>query len=76
MQRATLEELENTDDFIQRHIGPSESQRKAMARAMGYPDLQALIHDTIPDGILRSQDMDLPGANTEQAVLQRLRDIA
>ena len=76
MQRATLEELENTDDFIQRHIGPSESQRKAMARAIGYPDLQALIHDTIPDGILRSQDMDLPGANTEQAVLQRLRDIA
>jgi glycine dehydrogenase len=76
MQHASLSELENSDDFIQRHIGPSAAQRKAMASAIGYRDLTALIHDTIPDRILRSQAMDLPGARTEQAILQRLRAFA
>jgi glycine dehydrogenase len=76
MQRATLEDLENTDDFIQRHIGPSASQRKAMASAIGYRDMKALIHDTIPDRIVRSRAMDLPGPRTEQDILQALRTIA
>ncbi|MCZ6828712.1 MAG: aminomethyl-transferring glycine dehydrogenase [Gammaproteobacteria bacterium] len=76
MERASLADLENTEDFIQRHIGPSAAQRKAMARAIGYRDLEALIQDTIPDRIIRRQAMDLPGAQTEQAILQRLRAIA
>jgi len=76
MSRPSLHDLENHADFIQRHIGPSVKQQAEMARAMGYESLDALIDDTVPAGIRRGDDMDLPGAQSEQAVVRRLRELA
>ncbi|MEM1111019.1 MAG: aminomethyl-transferring glycine dehydrogenase [Pseudomonadota bacterium] len=76
MSRPTLFELENHDEFVQRHIGPSEQQQAQMARELGYDSLEALIEDTVPAAIRRDKPMDLPGAQTEQAVIARLREIA
>jgi glycine dehydrogenase len=76
MKRAPLSELENRSDFIQRHIGPSPAQQTEMAQAMGYDNLDALIEDTIPQNIRRAEFMALGEAQTEQAVLDRLRIIA
>ena len=72
MSRPSLHDLENHADFIQRHIGPTVKQQEEMARAMGYDSLDALIDDTVPAAIRRKDDMDLPGAQTEQAVVKRL----
>ncbi len=69
MSRPSLFDLENHADFIQRHIGPTAEQQAEMARAIGYDSLDALIDATVPAAIRRSQPMDLPGAQTEQAVL-------
>ena len=76
MNRPSLSDLENHEDFIQRHIGPTREQQAEMARAIGYDSLDALIDDTVPAAIRRRQAMDLPGAQTEQAVLARLRGLA
>jgi glycine dehydrogenase len=76
MKRAPLSELENRSDFIQRHIGPSPAQQTEMAQAMGYDNLDALIEDTIPQNIRRAELMALGEAQSEQAVLDRLRVIA
>jgi glycine dehydrogenase len=76
MKRAPLSVLENHADFIQRHIGPSPAQQTEMSQALGYENLDALIEDTIPRGIRREAPMALADPQTEQAVLQRLRDIA
>jgi glycine dehydrogenase len=76
MSRPTLFELENHDDFIQRHIGPTKKQQQAMAETLGYASLDALIDDTVPTAIRREAPMNLPGARTEQAVIARLRDLA
>jgi glycine dehydrogenase len=76
MSRPSLHDLENHADFIQRHIGPSVKQQEEMARAMGYESLDALIDDTVPAAIRRRDDMDLPGAQSEQAVVRRLRELA
>ena len=76
MSRPSLFELENHSDFIQRHIGPSVKQQTEMAQAMGYDNLDALIDATVPAAIRRTTDLDLPGAQTEQAVVARLREIA
>ena len=76
MSRPSLFDLENHSDFIQRHIGPTVKQQTQMARAMGYDNLDALIDDTVPGAIRREQPMNLPGAQTEQAVIQRLRQLA
>ena len=76
MTRASLLELENRTDFVRRHIGPNPAQQTAMARTMGYADLNALIDDTIPANIRRTGAMELDEGDTEQAILARLRGIA
>ena len=76
MSRPSLFDLENHSDFIQRHIGPTARQQTEMAQAIGYNSLDALIDDTVPVAIRRKQPMDLPGAQTEQAVIARLRKLA
>jgi glycine dehydrogenase len=76
MSRPSLFDLENHDDFIQRHIGPTAPQQTAMARALGYDNLDALIDATVPRAIRRREPMQLPGAQTEQQVLSRLRELA
>ncbi|MCB1856085.1 MAG: aminomethyl-transferring glycine dehydrogenase [Halieaceae bacterium] len=76
MTGPSLPDLENHADFIQRHIGPTVKQQAEMARAIGYQSLDALIDATVPAAIRRRQPMDLPGPQTEQAVLARLRELA
>jgi glycine dehydrogenase len=76
MSRPSLFELENHAEFIQRHIGPSVKQQAEMAQTLGYNSLDALIDDTVPGRIRRSEPMDLPGAMTEQAVIEKLRGLA
>ncbi len=76
MPRASLHELENHSDFIQRHIGPSSNQQQEMARTLGYDSLDALIEATVPSAIRRDAPMNLPGAMTEQAVIEKLKGYA
>ena len=76
MTGPSLSDLENHEEFIQRHIGPTVKQQAEMARAIGYDSLDALIDDTVPAAIRRQQPMDLPGARTEQAVVAKLRALA
>ncbi len=75
MSRPSLIDLENRSDFIRRHIGPSAQQQTEMARTIGYDSLDALIDATVPAAI-RREPMALPGAQTEQQVIQRLRELA
>ncbi len=76
MSRASLQDLENHQDFVQRHIGPTPKQQLKMAQSLGYNNLDELIEATVPSAIRREQDMDLPGSQTEQAVIDKLRKMA
>jgi glycine dehydrogenase len=76
MSRESLTELENHQDFIQRHIGPTVGQQSKMARTLGYDSLESLIDAAIPNAIRRDQPMDLPDSQTEQAVIAKLRTLA
>ena len=76
MSRPSLIDLENHADFIQRHIGPTPQQQQEMAQTLGYDNLDALIDDTVPAAIRRTEAMDLPGAQTEQSVIAHLRSLA
>ncbi|MEH6585682.1 MAG: aminomethyl-transferring glycine dehydrogenase [Halioglobus sp.] len=76
MSRPSLLDLENHSDFIQRHIGPTVKQQQEMAQVLGYNSLDALIDDTVPAAIRRQAPMDLPGAQTEQAVIEKLKSLA
>jgi len=76
MTHPSLPELERSNDFIQRHIGPTVKQQAQMARELGYDSLDALIDATVPAAIRRRSPMDLPPPRPEQAVLERLEELA
>jgi len=47
----SLLDLEQQDDFIRRHIGPSESEINDMLSTVGAESLDDLMKQTVPAGI-------------------------
>ncbi|KAB7895369.1 aminomethyl-transferring glycine dehydrogenase [Rouxiella sp. S1S-2] len=72
----TLSQLEHSEAFIGRHIGPSSSQQQQMLETVGASSLNALIQQIVP------ADIQLPGppavgdAVTEHQALAELKAIA
>ncbi|GBU13229.1 glycine decarboxylase [Enterobacterales bacterium] len=72
----TLSQLENSEAFIGRHIGPSSQQQQQMLETVGADSLDALIQQIVP------VDIQLPGppavgdAVTEHQALAELKAIA
>ncbi len=73
---STLTELEDHAAFTYRHIGPDDAQISQMLGALGADSLDDLIENTLPRSIQMDGPLALPEAQTESAVLQRLREIA
>jgi glycine dehydrogenase len=72
----SLHELEQTDDFISRHIGPHVADTAAMLEHIGMVSLEALIDAAVPATIRDTSPMDLPPSRTEADVLSELREMA
>ena len=62
------------DNFIPRHIGPSEGDIQEMLTALDYRSLDAFIDDTIPETIRFRRALALPAAQSEQDALAAFRD--
>ena len=62
--------------FAARHIGPRPSDLHTMLRAAGAPSLAALVDEVVPAGIRLDAPLDLPPAESEASLLDRMRDIA
>ena len=71
-----LPELENTSEFVVRHIGPSAADEAHMLSVVGAASRQALIDALMPANIRRSQGMDLPPPATEAQALAELKRLA
>ena len=70
------EELEPFEDFLHRHVGTSEGDQAVMLKALGYPDLDALIDAAVPGSVRDLEELVLPPAASEHAVLGELRRLA
>lgn len=68
--------LDTSNEFIPRHIGPSEDDQKKMLSAIGAADLATLMREVVPANIHMSRELDLPGARSEADVLAEMRKIA
>src|SRR5689334_13024197 len=75
-KRAAFEELQQRTDFIDRHIGPGEADRKAMLATVGFESMDAFIRKVVPDAIHSEAPLNLDGARTEAEVLAELQGIA
>jgi len=63
-------------EFIQRHIGPSESEQRKMLTDLGLSTIDELVREIVPDSILLRGDNKLPEGCSEQQALTELKDIA
>jgi len=74
--RASLAELEHSDEFCARHIGPDAAEQAAMLAALGYATRAALIDAVVPAGIRSELARDFPPGRSEAQALADLRGIA
>jgi glycine dehydrogenase len=68
--------LKPADEFVPRHIGPTDSDVREMLATVGLPSLEALADATVPGDIRLRKPLDLPSSRGEQAVLAELRGMA
>jgi glycine dehydrogenase len=68
--------IENNDKFVQRHIGPSDSEIADMLRLVGAKSLEELIDQTVPSSIRLRRPLDLPPPKTEHELLEHLQAVA
>jgi glycine dehydrogenase len=71
-----LAELENTSEFIARHIGIDDAAEAHMLSVLGAASRRALMEVIIPRSIARSSAMAIPAPVTEAEALAQLKTIA
>ena len=71
-----LAALEAQDQFVARHIGPSDADITAMLRVIGAPTLAALVGEAVPPAIRAGAALPLPAASDEAGVLAELAALA
>src|SRR6188472_3856926 len=73
---ASFDRYEPYDFANRRHIGPSPEEMEDMLRIMGVPSLEALISETVPDGIRQERPLDFGRPLSERGVLDQMRATA
>ncbi len=68
----SLEQLEQKQDFIRRHIGPDAAQTQAMLNDIGVESVDALINEIVPADIRLA---DLPAIEESKTEVQALKDL-
>lgn len=62
--------------FINRHIGPNQSETEKMLESMGYKTLDELIEKTIPSSIRLKKPIKIHGPSSEYEYLQTISEIS
>ena len=75
-KKRTLNDLQNVDEFVSRHIGPSISDQQDMLSELGCSNLQQLIEQVVPASIAINKNLELDEACSETKALEELRLIA
>ncbi|MCJ2542253.1 aminomethyl-transferring glycine dehydrogenase [Thermostichus vulcanus] len=68
--------LQQSEQFVWRHIGPDPKQIEQMLAVLGLGSLQELVEKTVPTAIRTPQPLRLGSPRTEQQVLAELKEIA
>ena len=62
--------------FLNRHLGPNESEIAQMTQAIGVENLDALIDETIPADIRLQSPLDLPDGISEFEFQRKIQKLA
>ncbi len=75
-QQVLDEKSQKLSSFAPRHIGPNSDDIQLMLKVLGFPSLDALIDQTVPQTIRLKQPLKLPEAESEYTALASLKKIA
>lgn len=75
MSKISLNDLERADEFVGRHIGPSDADIAEMLEYMGISSLDAMIDKGVPEQIRSDQPLNAAPV-TEADVLAEIADLA
>ncbi len=75
-QQVLDEKSQKLSSFVPRHIGPNSDDIQLMLKVLGFPSLDALIDQTVPQTIRLKQPLKLPEAESEYAALASLKKVA
>ncbi|MBN3923966.1 aminomethyl-transferring glycine dehydrogenase [Nostoc sp. NMS4] len=75
-QQALDGKSQKLSSFVPRHIGPNSDDIQLMLKVLGFPSLDALIDQTVPQSIRLKQPLKLPAAESEYAALASLKKVA
>ena len=71
-----MENLNHSDQFRSRHIGPNATETAAMLKIVGYDSVDALTDAAVPKAIRLAKHLDLPCPSSEFDALRELKSIA
>jgi len=69
-----LEKLEQKEDFIRRHIGPSDAAIDEMLAVLEMDSLEALVDKAVPEKIRTQSGLALAPSQTEAEMLRHLKE--
>ena len=72
----SLQQLEDRDAFVARHIGPGDAEIASMLKTLGHASLDALTDAIVPAKIRSTAPLALPAAMTEVDALAKIRALA
>jgi len=72
----SLEQLEQREDFVRRHIGPSEAEMTEMLEFVGAESLDDLMKQTVPAGIRLPEALKVGESVSETDALNYLKAVA
>jgi glycine dehydrogenase len=67
---------QQSNEFTSRHIGPDETDTKAMLKKVGIDSLDELISKTVPPSIRMDRDLRIPAAMSEYEYLKHIKEIS
>ncbi|MBT8147675.1 MAG: glycine dehydrogenase (aminomethyl-transferring), partial [Gammaproteobacteria bacterium] len=73
---STLEDLQYQEEFLDRHIGPSDTQIQLMLDALQLDSLNDLLDKTVPAAIRMDEPLAMDAPVSEAAALSRLKELA
>lgn len=76
MSKPTLSQLENRNEFIERHLSTDESDVQAMLSEVGADSLENLAEQIVPKSILRAPFLQMGDAVPEREALANLKALA
>ncbi|WP_286237837.1 aminomethyl-transferring glycine dehydrogenase [Neptuniibacter halophilus] len=76
VETRTLSDLQQANEFTQRHIGPDSEQTQAMLSYLGLNSIEELMTQTVPDSIRLDDALDMADGVSEADALAYLKQLA